>query len=539
MNALVTADWALRARTLVTRWLILSHRWLGIPLSLIILVWFLSGITMMYAGGMPRLTPQGRLDHLPALDLARVRLTPAQAAEPLGGEEALPGAPLLLMIQGRPAYRFPYAGNATVHADDGSLLEPLDAAAAMSVARQFLREPAPGLRLVGLVETPDQWTLSLGRQLPLMKFAAGDARGTELYVSTLTGEVVLKTTRRDRALAWIGTIPHWLYFSALRANQPLWYRIVVTLAALACVVAVLGLALAFTQWRRTRPLNLRRSIPYRGGMRWHYIAGAIFGLFVLTWGFSGLLSMEPFAWTNTPDIRVDPEALTGGEPQLASFDSIDLAALPALVAPRLIKEVAYLRIHGDHYLSLRTAAPADAPTASAERRHAPYGVGGRAQEGHVLVDAATMARHDMPFDSSEIVARISAALPDAHMQEQALLQDYDDYYYSRAQQTPLPVLRIKLDDPLQTWLYIDPRTSQIVANIHRYSRIERWLYNGLHSLDFRFWYAKRPLWDLVMLSLLAGGVVSSSLGLWFGIRRLWRNREPHARHFDRPRNDVP
>ena len=63
------------------RWLILIHRYLGIVLSLLFVVWFVSGITMMYAGGMPRLTPQLRLERLPDLDLARVRLSPSEAAE--------------------------------------------------------------------------------------------------------------------------------------------------------------------------------------------------------------------------------------------------------------------------------------------------------------------------------------------------------------------------------------------------------------------------------------------------------------------------
>ena len=58
--------------------------------------------------------------------------------------------------------------------------------------------------------------------------------------------------------------------------------------------------------------------------------------------------------------------------------------------------------------------------------------------------------------------------------------------------------------------------------MHRYSRVERWLYNGLHSLDFAFWYNRRPLWDVAMIVLLLGGLTTSSLGLFLGIRRLRR-----------------
>jgi hypothetical protein len=521
MDAPVAAAWSIRVRSIAKQVLVQSHRWAGIVLGLAAVMWFATGITMIYVGGMPRLTPQVRLDHLPVLDVSRVQLTPAQAVEKVGGEEAMPGAPILTMVQDRPAYRFPMAGNATVFADDGSTLAPIDDAAATAVARRFLHEPAPGLQLVKKLDAPDQWTLSM-RSAGLLKFTVGDAAGTQLYVSARSAEVVQATTRGDRTRAWIATIPHWLYFTALRQHQPLWYRIVVWLSGLVCGLALLGLVLAFTQWRRTRPLDLKRAIPYRGGMRWHYITGALFGVFALTWAFSGLLSMEPFDWTVVQEMEVPGDAMTGGEPEMARYDAIDLAALTALSAPRFVKEVGYVRIHGEHFLRLRTSEQADAQAKPLERLHQPYVVGGRTQDGELLVHAKTLARLDYPFDSAAIVERLKVAVPGVPVLEQALLQDYDDYYYSRSRQAPLPVLRVKFADHLQTWLYIDPRTSQVVANVHRYSRVERWLYNGLHSLDFRFWYSKRPLWDIAMITLLLGGLVGSSLGLYYGIRRLVR-----------------
>jgi hypothetical protein len=492
----------MNAASLARRLLIQIHRWLGLLVGLVAVMWFASGIAMIYVGDMPRLSPQARLDHLPALNLALVRLAPAEAAARLvQGESAGAGAgiPQLSTVLGRPAYRF--AGDRIVFADDGSLLSPLNDAASESAARQFMGVQGPALRLVDRLQTADQWTLSL-RRGPLLKYEAGDREGTQLYVSPRAAEVVQVTTRSARAKAWIATIPHWLYFSGLRQNQPLWFRIVVWVSAAVCLLAVLGLMLAFTQWRRTRPLDLKRSIPYRGGMRWHYIGGAVFGVFALTWAFSGLLSMEPFAWTNVPDLQVKPEVFTGGDPDLAVYAGIDTSQLATMVAPRVLKEVGYRRIHGQHYFQLRTS-------------------GGSTQDDPWLVDAATLARRDQPFDVEDIMTRLRDALPGVSAVSQDLLQDYDDYYYSRGG-APLPVLRVKLDDPLQTWLYVDLRTSQVVANLHRYSRIERWLYNGLHSLDFRFWYSKRPLWDLAMITLLLGGLAASSLGLYYGVTRLVR-----------------
>ena len=62
---------------LLHRALILTHRYLGIPLSAVFVLWFVTGIAMIYVGGMPALAPQARLERLPALDLDAVKITPA------------------------------------------------------------------------------------------------------------------------------------------------------------------------------------------------------------------------------------------------------------------------------------------------------------------------------------------------------------------------------------------------------------------------------------------------------------------------------
>jgi hypothetical protein len=137
------------------------------------------------------------------------------------------------------------------------------------------------------------------------------------------------------------------------------------------------------------------------------------------------------------------------------------------------------------------------------------------------VNAETYEIRRTPFSAESLVARLEAAVPDVPIVETTSLSEYDSYYYSRGRQTPLPVVRVKFADPAETWFYIDPETSQILAQIHRLNRVERWLYNGLHSLDFSFWYDKRPLWDIGMIALLLGGLASSGIGMFLGVKRLW------------------
>jgi len=331
---------------------------------------------------------------------------------------------------------------------------------------------------------------------------------------------VLATTRRDRALAWIGVIPHWMYFSWLRTNQPLWYRFVVWTSAVSCVLAALGLVLGVTQWRRTRPFGLAAAVPYSGWMRWHYLTGAVFGVFALTWAYSGLLSMEPFEWTNATGLEVAGDTFTGGPIELSQYPAADAAAWAAVANGRPIKEIDLTRIQGEPYYVVHLDTPER--KLRAERLHQPYYVTGRAERDRLLVAAGTMHVREQPFSVESLLTRLTAALPGERIVEQTLLSEYDSYYYSRGGQTPLPVLRVKFADAAQTWIYVDPETSRVLGSVPRLARLERWLYNGLHSLDFAFWYSRRPLWDIGMIVLLLGGLATSAIGAFLGGRRIVR-----------------
>jgi uncharacterized iron-regulated membrane protein len=510
------------------RFLILLHRYLGIPLSFLFVVWFASGIAMIYVGGMPALSAEQRLEHLPALDVASVKVTPQEAAKRALDES--PGRVTLLTVLGRPAYRI---DDTTVFADDGETLAPLEREPARAVAAKFAGVPEGAVRFVRTIDRPDQWTLALGRELPLEKFAVDDRQGTELYVSPATAEVALATTARTRTFAWIATIPHWLYFTELRTNQRAWTRTVVWSAELGCVLAALGLVLGVVQFRKSKPFSLSKSIRYQGWMRWHYILGAVFGVFALSWVFSGLLSMEPFEWTNAEGLRVPRDTFTGGPLDVSGFGALDAAAWDALRSGRALKEVELKRIQDRPYYVARYVS-ASLPDEKRERLHQPYDVAGRAQPESELVDATTLAARREPFSVASLLARLKAAVPNASIAAQELLADYDSYYYSRNREAPLPVLRVKFADPLETWAYVDPRTSELLATVHRLNRVERWLYNGLHSLDFAFWYSKRPLWDFGMILLCVGGLASSTIGLCLGVKRLWRDLARLGRRRERP-----
>jgi hypothetical protein len=471
------------------RSLILAHRYLGIVLSVLFVIWFASAIPMIYTGGMPRVDAVERLQHLPPIDLARVRLTPSDAGAKAGlGPGA--GRATLLMIMDRPAYRFSGRGGLTVFADTGELLEDVTRRDALGIAARFTGAPVSSLIYLREMEQADQWTIGQRNQLPLHKIAVEDGAGTEVYVSEATAEVAMRTTRETRALAWGAAIPHWFYLTPLRLNNRLWNRVVIWTSGAGVFAALLGVVLGVTQYR----------VRYTGIMRWHYLTGIVFGVLAVTWVFSGFLSMEPFEWfSQTRGESRIPQALSGGPLDLSAFPAFDVGEWRRISGGRAIKEIAFRRIQDDPYY-LVTLDEANAP---------------------VVVHATPLERRGEPFSMASIVDRVQRGYPGAAIAESSLLMAADAYYYDRGRELHLPVVRIKFADADGTWVYVDG-TSQLVARFTRRQRIERWLYHGLHSLDFPYFYDKRPLWDIVVIVLLAGGTTLSAIGVWIGVRRVIR-----------------
>src|SRR5688572_18761949 len=100
------------------RGLIVVHRWLGVALCVLFLLWFPSGIVMMY-WGFPDVSPADRLARSAPLDAVAIRVTPGAAFATLGLDQP-PDDLRLNTFDGRPVYRFGTArAERLVFADTG------------------------------------------------------------------------------------------------------------------------------------------------------------------------------------------------------------------------------------------------------------------------------------------------------------------------------------------------------------------------------------------------------------------------------------
>ena len=224
----------------IRKFLILTHRYLGIAVCLLFVMWFVSGIAMIFARGMPSLTPDLRMQRLRPLDGSAVKLSPAEAVDKALLERP-PNRVMLLTVMDRPAYRFSVGGDTvTLFADNGEVLGGVGQAEAVKIAARFMNLPESQLHDAGELVEPDQWTLEERGILPAHKIIVDDPAHTHLYISEETAEVELLTTRGSRALAWFAAIPHWMYFAPLRANGPVWRQVVLWTSGVGAIRTLLN-----------------------------------------------------------------------------------------------------------------------------------------------------------------------------------------------------------------------------------------------------------------------------------------------------------
>jgi uncharacterized iron-regulated membrane protein len=475
----------------VRYWLYVGHRWLGIVACLLFVLWFVSGLVMSYVG-YPEAQPARRYQGLQPLDWSQVQLDPDGLLAYLGLQR-YPRELRLEMLLGEPVYRvIDWDGSrATVSARSGVRFGGVEPEQAVTIAQAYAN--ASG-HLQATVER-DQWTVPerFKTLRPLHRIAMDDAAATEVYVSARNGEVVLSTTRNQRSWNWLGSVIHWTYFTAVRANAPLWRQVILWTSGPAMLIAVSGLWIGILQLRIQRRYSRERLSPYHGWKSWHHWTGLLGGVFLLTWIFSGWLSVDPNGWLSGGSLTADAQLRYAGNdrPSIAvDFDKL---------AHESARTVRFFHIDGTPIAALVLAD-------GAER----------------LLDARS--GEPVAFDEQRLVQAARRLMPDDRMIAHERIERYDSYWYAHHDHPPLPVLRVAFDDPQHTWFYIDPTTGQVLDLLDDGGRRNRWWFNALHRLDFSGLVGHRVLWHATIWVLCLAGLTISASGTVIGWRRLRRKR---------------
>lgn len=474
------------------------HRVLGTMLCLLFAVWFLSGFVMIFHT-FPRVSQSDRLarmdaihtDSLPALDSLMCRLAPDESVRELALDCDL----------GQTMFHVRTDASRTdlcARPADTVLTSVADRIA-LRVPRWCSAEPSR----IDTLHKLDQWIpfSHLRADLPIYKFRFDDPEKHELYVSSRTGDVIQFTTRSERVWAWLGAIPHWVYFTSLRQNQTLWARVVTCLAAVGCVMCLAGLCLGVRDLllaRRRGSLSpfLKRSF------RWHHLLGLVFGVFVFMFCFSGMASLvRPADVGIRPKLGFDPVQRLHAQALAPDACPLDYRAALRSVPDTVRRmewgsfgDIPFYTLHTDG--GIRTVDARRADTVRALSLTAP-----------------------------EVMSVISRVHPGQSV-DVSLLESYDTYYLSRHGDLSLPVWKAVVGDADRSTYYVDPLTGRY-RYVNTPSRWMHWAYPALHSLRLRVLVEHPVLWHACMWVLMLGGTCVSLTGVWLGarsLRRLFRSR---------------
>ncbi len=474
------------------------HRILGLLLCLLFLMWFVSGIVMIYHQ-FPRASQaylNQRQKPLPQLDI------PIDRILALVPDSAHLQSFSIEMRFDRPIVRFNGRNVPGVFYLD--TLQPVE------VFNEQVRDKtlrlwcdAPIERIDTLYKV-DQW-IPFGRlnnEMPIYKYHFADTKKHQLYMTARDGRVLQFTDKDNRFWAWIGAIPHWVYFTFLRQHQTLWTEFVKWTAGIGCLMCLVGWGIGIHSWRKRQKVAKDWRSPYRKGwMKWHFISGMFFGLFAITFAFSGMMSL-----TDLPDwLKKAPQGQKRRPPmefrmnQMLPIERYALDYRKILAASDSIKSITW----------------------SSWNQYPYYKV----QSSHTVMNVdASDSLFVKPFLLTESMVRadVGKQLGDSIRWKMELLTEEDgDYFGRRGEKASLPVYRVSVDDALHTKLYYHPETlSQ--RRVDDDGRLRRFLYSGLHSLNFKLFSGRPLLWNIVMHTLLLGGTVLSLTGVVLSLKWIVR-----------------
>lgn len=475
------------------RQLHLLHRWLGIGIGVLVLLWFGSGIVMMYVP-YPALSKQERMAWLAPLNSTQIKVNAWDAWQSIG-QPGVPATVKINTVAGRPAYHFLSEERWwSAWADLGTPLQVTDAIAQASA---WMASPEARSLAVEQIDL-DQWTFgSVSVHRPLYRVQADDVADSVLYVSGRTGELVRDTTRYERGWNWIGSVIHWIYFTPLRSHGQPWRQAVLWTSGAAFLLVMAGMVLGIQRVRlRQRYASGRRS-PYRGWQAWHHWLGLGIGSVTLTWLFSGWLSVTPFGWLSSPGITASDRLAFAGGPLSRQDLSVDIAR--SVNASSGLLELEWRKIDGKHYFTALT------------------------RTGQHLLDPETGSATG-PIPQQALLHAVRALRPGAPILTAELISDDDSFYYSHHGERDFPVLRVQFQLKDETTFYAVPANGELAEHVDSISKWNRWLFNGLHQLDFAQAVRRRPMWDMLVASLCVLGAMLSTTGLLLGARRLGKLR---------------
>lgn len=474
------------------------HKYVGGFIAVFFLMWFVTGVILVYHP-YPRISDKMVNSKMETLDSSLPDLN--SVANRVDGEiQALS----LKRFQGQTVFKIK-TGDERLSLVADTLADQRIKPITFETVREETAKwsDAPVVR-VDTLHKKEQWVLysKYDRLMPMYKFYFGDKDATQLFISGKDGVPYQLTTSSQRFWAWVGAIPHKLYFTCIRGDVDRWKAWIVA-AGVICLIAalsgvILGLYLLINRYRQQR----RWEIPYKKGWsRLHYITGLVFGFFLVWWAVSGIFSMS-----KVPQWLVPTKAES-------YFNPNRLWGKGILPLDRYMLDYRTLKETYPNLKSVEWTRFADIP--------AYYIIEGE-NERYIDASSKEVVPLNVPMESIEEGFRKIHGY-DVPMKV-TLLERYDNYYLSFKGTLELPVYKVELDDSDHNLYYVNPRTGYI-RYLNKNKMVDKWLFSAIHYLN-QGWLVNRPaLWTFCLWFLCIGCGTVCFTGFVLILRRLFRCRK--------------
>jgi len=479
------------------RYIFALHRWVGVTLGLLMLLWCVTGVVMIW-NPYPAVT-RGDRDY--RLEGLAPIVAPDRMVLPAIPDTATLSSARIEMLANRPVIALAWSEgeDSARGVYDLATAEKIDQVGevdALGVARTYMqRHKLGGEPTVSRLMERDEFVVAgyFNAQRPFYEIALNDPEQTVLYVSSKTGQVAQRTTASLRVWSWLGAIPHWLYFTELRRDTPLWTQVIIWTSLGGCFLTVLGLFVGIRQFRRRHSTG-RLASPYHGAKFLHHMIGLVFGVLVLTFSLSGFASMQPWGWLESGPAAGEAADRYIGKPVTWA------EAKPALEAQAI---------------ALRTVSRERSLVTFTALEGRPWFVWQSADGVRRRLDASGQPA---PFDdaSRQRAADLLGGQKDAARFE--LMTTADEYYYPGASSSDLPVVRVSAPAMNEMRFYLDPETGGLRFIADDGAKGFRVWHMALHTFDF----VGSPIREILLVLAMLGVTAVCGLGAWMGLKKLAR-----------------
>lgn len=483
------------------------HQILGSLLSLVFVVWFISGFVMLFSG-FPHASKESLFNK-------QQIFIPTDSIQVLPNEfSANLQTVSLEKFNSKAIYRITDQDNNTKVIDAFTLTE-IEFFSSYELDTLIQQNYNAGYREKKILSDFDAWIpwSHFKKYFPIHKYYLNDSLHTVAYASSKTGEIVQETNRKQRWLARFGAIPHWFYFKSLRLKKEAWIKLIVWISGIGSLMCLFGIVVGFYHFRKRnkrKRLGMFSFSPYKKRWyKWHHITGFFFGIITFTFVFSGMMSLQKVPKFIVP-VKNEHHYIELWNKKYFNLNDFQLPVSTIIESERIpsIRKIEWCFTTSETPFYRVYSSDLNSP---------------------VMVSASPnkMAFKQKEFSWAEIEREFLRKIKNTEATFETLHES--DGYYFEDRRPPFPVVKAVIYDDNKTWLYINPRDLNIVYSLNKNTRLRRWLYKGLHSFDFKLLVSHNTLRIVILFIISVFGTIISLSGVVLSYRYISRTIKKQAR----------